>query len=95
MDDIKELNDEDLSQVTGGSHRSNGTTYSDGTYGQLGLLYDRAFGQDSNYHPVITTIANTCSLSESGTCSSCGYWDGKGLTMYCRRRSQEVDYAKQ
>ena len=87
MSDIKELNDEELDKVTGG-------TYSGSTYAELGLngIPDN---QDLSNHPLITTIGNRCSLSDV-SCINCPNYERyiSAFSGYCRARSEERDDAK-
>ena len=90
----KELSDEELENVTGG------TCYSSCTYEALGIEPVSAAGAVRPwYHPVITTMANHCSLDyqhkEWGyACNVCPYHHTIGPTVYCRARSKEFDPIK-
>lgn len=85
----KELSDEELDNVAGGC-----TSHSSETYASLGMQPAYNFKQRENYHPVIVTLINHCSLSTYyKDCGSCYYCEGRGWTYYCRARSEEYDPA--
>ena len=88
---INELSNEELENVTGGC----GSSYSDDTYGTLCIAPSSAHNQYFGYHPLITTVGNSCSLIEgASTCLGCKYRASGGLynlVSYCKARSEEVD----
>ena len=88
----KELSDEELENVSGG------TCYSDCTYAELGIPVE--YPQNPSFHPVITTVFNRCMghpkfndifLPE---CCECDYYYPIGATCYCKIRSKEYDMHK-
>ena len=87
----KELSDDELENVTGG------TCYSGSTYEELGITPEKA--QRPEYHPVITTFGNHCTWhSRYGKdfwpgCCECDYYYPVGSACYCSIRSLEYDYA--
>ena len=85
----KELSDDELENVTGG------TCHSDYTYAELGITPQCPVGtQRSWYHPVITTYLNHCDLDTHGygySCEVCPYHYPIGATVYCKARSKEYD----
>lgn len=82
------VKDSELEEVSGG------TTYSSCTYGDLNIL-GKAFGdgQRFEYHPVITTAINKCSLNDR-KCYYCRYLWKSVFTLYCLARSKEYDPTK-
>ena len=85
------LSDEELENVTGGGC----STYSDDTYEALAIYPSEPHGQKKSYHPLITTIGNSCKLVESGTCNGCVYRRSRRLVInYCSARSRECDPGK-
>ena len=85
----RELSDEELENVSGG------TCHSGSTYYDLGIDPDSS--QHPMYHPVITTAANICNLHSNYTgsgfddCISCSHHYTIGPTIYCKKRSKEKD----
>ena len=90
----KELSDDELENVTGG------TCYSSCTFADLGITPDCPVARiESWYHPVITTVGNACGLHPKKynppcACSECKYSVGIGVTLYCKARSREYDPAQ-
>lgn len=85
----KELTNDELENVTGGGCA---TTYSSETFSSLGLVPIETRGQKPEYHPVITTLLNHCSIGiYSVNCGGCPYCEGIGLVSYCVARSKEHD----
>ena len=88
----RELSDEELENVAGGS------CYSGSTFADLGIEPQNEYGakQESYYHPLITTIGNYCSMHQGfwATCGDCPHHHTIGPTVYCRTRSEEVDPEK-
>lgn len=88
--DINVVSDEELDNVAGGS------CYSKSTYDSLGISVDGIHGQKGSYHPLITTIGNSCKLHsnfDGSACHGCT-WVNKPsgtMTYYCEARSQEHD----
>ena len=88
------MSDDELENISGG------TCYSGSTYAELGITPASPAGrQQTWYHPVITTMANHCSLDakhkEWGyACDVCPYHHTIGPTVYCRARSKEFDPIK-
>ena len=84
----KELSDEELENVTGG------TCHSSCTYYDLGITPDEL--QNIYYHPVITTAGNWCDLYRGrpnlAGCNVCEFHYTIGPTIYCRKRSKEKDF---
>ena len=86
----KELSDDELENVAGG------TCHSDWTYAKLGIT--PAYPQRPEYHPVITTQGNNCNRHQDYpgfwiTCHECNYHYVIGPTVYCRIRSREYETA--
>lgn len=79
----RELSDEELENVTGG------TCYSGDTYAKLRIT--PTCWQSSNNNPVIVTVGNSCRLSKR-SCGSCVYsaWREE-VSLYCRLRSKQLD----
>lgn len=87
MRNDKKMQEKELESVTGGS------CYSDDTYAKLGIAlasYDR---QKPDNHPLIVTSGNSCSDHSgfSSGCVNCSFSQVSGVTLYCRRRSDEFD----
>ena len=92
--DMKELTDLELENISGGH-----TCHSKGTYESLGIADGLGPGQSPSYHPVITTAMNSCRFHTKGdpdmwACSACDYHKCKGPTIYCKARSRECDGTK-
>ena len=81
----KDLSDEELENVSGG------TCYSGSTYAELGITPD--YPQRPEYHPVITTVGNMCSSHNNPGfwegCNTCTHHHTIGPTIYCKIRSRE------
>lgn len=95
---LKELSDDELQQVTGGSERIGTRRYSSSTYSDLGITpyhlnHWANDNQETWFHPLITTMFNSCSVS-SEACLTCVYSEFCGLTLYCKIRSKENDLHK-
>ena len=93
MKGINVLSEEELDNVAGGS------CYSADTYDSLGISFSDIRGQQGHYHPLITTIGNSCKLYDEFDGSGCRgcTWVNKAsgtMTYYCEARSKEVDLAK-
>ena len=89
--DITAISEEELENVAGGS------CYSSDTFASLGFDPSLFYGQQSHYHPLITTIGNSCKLKEGGsTCLSCRHLfkPSDSATCYCNARSKECDPGK-
>ena len=84
--DSRKLQNEELKDVNGGGTC---THYSSESYDSLGIGHDHT--QLGGYHPVITTLFNTCDYTEQGDCEWCGQMHKSGLSCYCGYRSQEKD----
>ena len=84
----RELSDEELENVNGG------TCHSGSTYDDLGIDPDSS--QHPMYHPVITTAANFCAFYRGrpnlAGCNVCEFHHTIGPTIYCRKRSKEKDF---
>ena len=84
-DKNKELSDEELENVAGG------TCYSKCTYADLGITPD--YPQRPEYHPVITTAGNMCSSHNKRgfweDCTTCSHHHTISPTIYCKIRSEE------
>ena len=90
----RELSDEELENVNGG------TCYSSDTFADLGITpVAPLWGEQlPSYHPMITTAGNLCGVFTDRTlfsnCGNCDYSIGIGLTLYCKARSKEFDPTK-
>ena len=90
---VRELSNEELENVMGGC-----STYSSDNYGTLCIYPSFENGQNSFYHPLITTVGNSCRLVEdASTCLACKHRASGGfykLVSYCKARSKEHDPGK-
>ena len=95
----KKIADMELDNVSGGAH----TCYSSDTYAKLNITCNGRDGQKDSFHPVITTVGNSCRLGNYDvtrlgfvieTCNHCIECYKRGATRYCGSRSKEVDKAK-
>lgn len=89
--DFKKFSKEELENVSGGACQ----IFSKKSYDELGFVQAR--GQSGNYHPLIVTCGNLCSLYEpedaryAKECANCRYHLGN-IPMYCLTRSKERDF---
>lgn len=82
----KKLKTQELGNVVGG------TCYADDAYSTLNIEPATEYGQHPDDRPVITTVGNSCKLSDT-TCRNCKYGAPNGLFYACRARSKRYDPA--